>query len=128
MWDCPACGCKCIAASLAVCPRTRCGRERPMPTATTGGSSNARALPGETGYVAPEETAAPVAVAEPETPAAPPAPDATAAAPEPAQPATDAPEPVPEPEPEAATVAGAADEVPEPEPEAVPVRQLRTAR
>lgn len=55
MWDCPECGCLSIAASLTTCPM--CGKERDMPTTTTGGASNALAQPGETGYVPPEVTA-----------------------------------------------------------------------
>ena len=52
MWDCQECSCGRIAASLTTCPM--CGRERDMPTCTTGGASNANAVEGETGYVPPE--------------------------------------------------------------------------
>lgn len=53
MWDCPKCGCRCIAAPLTTCPM--CFEERDdVATCTTGGASNANALPGETGYVPPE--------------------------------------------------------------------------
>jgi hypothetical protein len=111
MWDCISCGCKRIAASLPGCPK--CRKERDMATATTGGASNARALPGETGYVPPEEEAADAPVEAAETPAEPePEPEA-AAEPEPA-------EAVSEPEPEA---------VPEPEPEpALPLAPSRAGR
>lgn len=41
MWDCPACGCRAIAASLTRCPVVECGKERDMPKVTSGGPSNA---------------------------------------------------------------------------------------
>jgi hypothetical protein len=44
-----------------------CFKERDMATCTTGGASNANALPGETGYVKPEVPGVPeVPVPEPE--------------------------------------------------------------
>jgi hypothetical protein len=51
MWNC-ACGCKAIAASLGSCPV--CKEERAMPNTTMAGTTNAKALPGEPGYVPPE--------------------------------------------------------------------------
>lgn len=38
MWDCSKCGCRCIAASIQVCPM--CFKEEKMPNATSGGPSN----------------------------------------------------------------------------------------
>ena len=76
MWDCLKCGVQRIAASILRCPT--CREERnDMPKSTTGGASNAKALPGETGYVEPD-----VAEAAPVKPAV----DGTKA-PEPAKPA-----------------------------------------
>lgn len=69
MWECLKCGCKAIARDLGFCPHCLLPREDgEMPKATTGGPSNAKAEPGEPGYIAPdaEETAvadAPPAVA-----------------------------------------------------------------
>jgi translation initiation factor IF-2 len=104
MWDCPECGTLRIAASLTACPV--CRKERDMAKATTGGASNARALPGETGYVEREQ-------AEPAVPAADAAQDAPAEA-APDVPASAPPEPVqavsapPKPEPKAAPKAAPA--------------------
>jgi len=104
MWDCLACGVKRIAASILRCPT--CREERSdMPKSTTGGASNAKALPGETGYVKPDMAEA--APAEPavdaETPVpAKPAPAVTAPQPAVAKPAAATPEP---PKPAATPVA-----------------------
>jgi hypothetical protein len=53
MWDCAGCGTRRIAASIISCPK--CRKERDMARATTGGASNANAMPGETGYIEPED-------------------------------------------------------------------------
>ena len=127
MWDCLECLCRAIAASLTRCPV--CRKERDMATATTGGASNARALPGETGYVAPEppdqqEGAGGDAPAEEpgvpeasgttaqEQPPAPPAPDPAATGQEPA-----APEPVPDTDGMADGAGGSAPPDPDPAPQ-----------
>jgi hypothetical protein len=88
VWDCIKCGCLKIAHSLGICPKCFKPKEDDVPKATTGGGSNAAALPGETGYVEPETVApapaADVAPAEPEPPAAEPvkAPESEPAAPD----------------------------------------------
>lgn len=62
MWDCPGCGCRCIAASLTNCPM--CWKERDVPKATvSSGASNAWA-DDEAAAAAPET--APPAVEVPE--------------------------------------------------------------
>jgi hypothetical protein len=96
LWDCSECGCRSIAAPLTTCPMSF--KERDMATTTTGGASNANALPGETGYVPPDETAPDEAVAGTAAAAAPPAADP---APAPAKPAEAVSEP-PKDEPKAA--------------------------
>ena len=88
MWECLLCGCQAIAGSLLRCPQ--CHKEPEMPKATTGGASNANALPGETGYTEPGvPISVTVEVVEPPEPA--PLPEPVPAPPAPA------PEPVPEP-------------------------------
>jgi len=64
MWDCTRCGTGRIAASLTSCPV--CRKERDMPRTTSAGTTNASALPGETGYVAPDQEpqAAPATAAD----------------------------------------------------------------
>jgi len=54
MWDCLLCGCKAIVRDLGFCPHCFKPKEASMPKATTGGASNAKAEPGEPGYIAPE--------------------------------------------------------------------------
>ena len=104
MWDCIECGVRRIAASILRCPV--CRKERDMATATTGGASNARAVLHETGYVPPEEPAAPEPVEAVETPAEPAVAEEAPEAPVAAEAIVDPPEAAPEPEPG-----------PEPEPE-----------
>ena len=113
MWDCLACGCRAIAASLLGCPV--CRTERDMAKATSGGASNAGAQPFESGHVAPEVPVVPVvaaevpeaaepepqpAVADADGPPDPPADDAVPVVPEPARAVSAAPRPAPAPEPE----------------------------
>jgi hypothetical protein len=118
MWDCILCGCRRIAASLRDCPKCRKGRD--VATATTGGASNAKALPGETGYVPPEEPAVPGPAAAAEAPAVPDAAPEPQPDPEAAQPVSEP--PAPEPAPEALPVAS------EPEPAPAPPLPARAGR
>jgi hypothetical protein len=54
MWDCPNGDANQIAGTLEFCPM--CGKEREVPRAVVGATvSNQHALPGELGYIAPEE-------------------------------------------------------------------------
>jgi hypothetical protein len=66
MWNC-LCGVKNVISHF--CPT--CGRDKPVPHATTSGPSDANALPGEPGYIAStaEEEEAAAAVAGLLTPA-----------------------------------------------------------
>ena len=104
MWDCIECGVRRIAASILRCPV--CRKERDMATATTGGASNARAVLHETGYVPPEEPAAPEPVEAVETPAEPAvaaeAPEAPVAAETVSEPEPEVPKPGPRSAPKAA--------------------------
>lgn len=118
MWTCE-CGCQAIAGTITNCPM--CRREREMPKATTGGASNARALPGEPGYIAPETEQElvpepvpaqdePEAEGTAETPVVPPVPEAepvvppaapvVPAAPAPVSPKPSPASPVPSPAPD----------------------------
>jgi len=96
MWDCPSCGCKCIAGSLAFCPM--CFKERQMASNPAGAApSNALAGPFESGYIPPEPEPVveePVHVQEPVQE---PVQDTV---PEPEQPAQPEPEQTVQPEPE----------------------------
>jgi hypothetical protein len=55
MWECIKCGCKAIAGALGFCPQCFKSREDDVPKATTGGPSNAKAEPGEAGYIEPQD-------------------------------------------------------------------------
>ena len=56
MWDCGNCGCRSITPGVPFCPQ--CFKEREMPSNPVGAApSNARAVEGESGYIAPEADA-----------------------------------------------------------------------
>jgi len=63
MWDCGLCGCRCIAPGVPFCPQCFKPKEETVPKVTSGGASNAKAGPGEPGYIDPAAEA-------PEVPAA----------------------------------------------------------
>lgn len=53
MWDCGHCGCRSIAPGVPFCPQCFKPKEESVPKVTSGGASNAKAVPGEPGYIAP---------------------------------------------------------------------------
>lgn len=67
MWDCVKCGAMAIAGSLGFCPQCFKPKEDDVPKATSGGASNAKAAPGEAGYIAPEPKTAKTTKGEPES-------------------------------------------------------------
>lgn len=96
MWECLLCGCRAIAESVEKCPM--CEKEKPVPTTTTAGPSNAWEPPAEPEPGAVVDAAEPVQEEEPVVVT-----DLAAAPADPGQPPVEpAPEPA-APEPKAKT-------------------------